>query len=135
MPRLFHPAALALLIAAPLTLPARVQQDQAWTAPERASRRANPLPPSPAALAKGKAVYLKSCESCHGQAGDGDGPKAKDLSKKPASLAPAIKGQSDGALFWKITEGKKPMPSFETDLTPDQIWQVIDYIRTLQGRK
>ncbi|HEU4950770.1 MAG TPA: cytochrome c [Holophagaceae bacterium] len=135
MPKLSHCAALALLIAAPLALPARADQGQAWTAPERASKRANPVSPSPAALAKGKAVYLKSCESCHGQSGDGDGPKAKDLSKKPASLVPAIKGQSDGALFWKVTEGKKPMPSFETDLTPDQIWQVIDYIRTLQGHK
>ncbi len=106
---------------------------QEWTAPERAAKRANPIASSPASWAKGKAVYLKSCESCHGQSGDGDGPKAKDLSKKVAALAPAIRNQSDGALFWKITEGRKPMPSFETDLTPDQIWQVIDYIRTLKG--
>ena len=125
---------LAALFGASMAL-AAAPQAQEWTAPERASKRANPVATSPAVLAKGKAVYLKSCESCHGQAGDGDGPKAKDLSKKPAALAPGIKGQSDGALFWKITEGKKPMPSFETDLTPDQIWQVIDYIRTLQGHK
>lgn len=108
-------------------------QEPAWTAPERASKRANPVPSTAETVSKGRIVYLKSCESCHGQTGDGDGPKAKDLSKKVAALAPGIRGQSDGALFWKITEGKKPMPSFETDLTPDQIWQVIDYIRTLKG--
>ena len=108
-------------------------QEPPWTAPERASKRVNPVPSTAETISKGRAVYLKSCESCHGQAGDGDGPKAKELSKKVAALAPGIRGQSDGALFWKITEGKKPMPSFETDLTPDQIWQAIDYIRTLRG--
>jgi mono/diheme cytochrome c family protein len=107
-------------------------QSSDWTAPERASKRANPIPTSAAAVAKGKAVYLKSCNSCHGLSGDGDGPKAKDLAKKVAALGPGIQNQSDGALFWKITEGRKPMPSFETDLTPDQIWQVIDYIRTFK---
>lgn len=124
---------LAGLWAAAFPALAWAPQAPPWTAPERASKRANPIAPSPAVLAKGKAVYLKSCESCHGQAGDGDGPKAKDLAKKPAALAPGIQGQSDGALFWKLSEGKKPMPSFETDLTPDQLWQVIDYIRTLKG--
>ena len=130
MTRLIGSGALAAC-ALGLALSAQAPE---WAAPERASKRANPIQSSPDALKKGLAVYLKSCESCHGKAGDGDGPKAKDLSKKPAALAPAMKGQSDGALFWKITEGKKPMPSFETDLTPDQIWQVIDYIRTFEGR-
>lgn len=138
MPRFLDQAALALfcfVATGARPLGAQASQPQAWTVPERASKRANPIPASPAALAKGKAVYLKSCDSCHGQSGDGDGPKAKDLSKKPATLVPGINSQSDGALFWKLTEGKKPMPSFETDLTPDQIWQVIDYIRTFKGRK
>ncbi|HTL98939.1 MAG TPA: cytochrome c [Holophagaceae bacterium] len=117
------------------SLSARLPQDPAWTAPERASKRANPLPSSPATLAKGKAVYMKNCFSCHGQSGDGDGPKAKDLSKKPATLQPGIDSQTDGALFWKLTEGKKPMPSFETDLSPDEIWEVIDYTRTLKSHK
>lgn len=138
MPNFFHRTALAMLATAALgvtPLAARNPQAQEWTAPERASKRSNPVPTSPAVLTKGKAIYLKHCDSCHGTSGDGDGPKAKDLSKKPAALASGIKGQSDGALFWKITEGKKPMPSFDTDLSPDQVWQVIDYLRTLQGHK
>ncbi len=119
-------------IAATLIIASAGLQAQEWTAPERASKRANPVPASPASLAKGKAVYLKQCNSCHGLSGAGDGPKAKDLAKKVAALAPGIGKQSDGALFWKITEGKKPMPSFETDLSPDEIWEVIHYIRTFK---
>jgi len=37
--------------------------------------------------------------------------------------------QSDGEIFWKVTEGKSPMPSFKRDLTPDQRWDVVNYLR------
>jgi len=37
---------------------------------------------------------------------------------------------TDGELFWKITAGRKPMPSFETKLSEDERWMLVDYIRT-----
>jgi mono/diheme cytochrome c family protein len=42
-----------------------------------------------------------------------------------------ISSQADGELFWKVTEGKKPMPTYRKLLTETDRWSVIDYIRTL----
>jgi mono/diheme cytochrome c family protein len=74
---------------------------------------------------------VKQCLSCHGTEGHGDGPAAKDLNPKPHNLgASAVVAQTDGALFWKLTEGKKPMPSFEKLISEDERWEVINYVRT-----
>jgi mono/diheme cytochrome c family protein len=109
-----------------------VESSEEWKAPERASRKKNPISADAASIAKGKTLYVKECLSCHGPAGKGDGPAAKDLEKSPGDLSsPKMKQQTDGSLFWKITEGKKPMPSYEKIFTEEQRWQVVNYIRTL----
>ena len=103
-----------------------------WKAPARASRKKNPIPPSDQSIAAGKDVYVKQCLSCHGDAGKGDGPAAKDLTTKPRDLSdPAVTSQTDGTLFWKISEGRKPMPSFSQLLPEEDRWNVVNYIRTL----
>jgi mono/diheme cytochrome c family protein len=103
-----------------------------WTAPESAKDLKNPIPSDAASLAAGKTVYLKECLQCHGKKGLGDGPNSSTLDKAPAPLNdPDVKAQTDGELFWKIKEGKKPMPSTKTTLTDDQRWQVVNYVRTL----
>lgn len=102
-----------------------------WNAPARAARKKNPIAADEKSLAVGKEVYTKQCFSCHGPHGKGDGPASKDLNPKPHDLgAPAVAAQTDGALFWKITEGKKPMPSFEKLTTEDERWHVVNYVRT-----
>jgi mono/diheme cytochrome c family protein len=105
---------------------------QEWKAPARAARKKNPVPADADSIAAGKAVYSQNCLSCHGQLGRGDGPAAKDLDPKPHDLSdPKVVAQSDGALFWKITEGRKPMPTFEKLLGETDRWNVVNYIRTL----
>jgi mono/diheme cytochrome c family protein len=70
--------------------------------------------------------------NCHGKIGNGDGPDAIDLGIHPAKFSdPRMREESDGALFWKITHGKKPMPAYETRLSPTERWNVINYLRTL----
>ena len=50
---------------------------------------------------------------CHGKTGDADGPAVIELNIHPAKLSdPKLATESDGALFWKITTGKKPMPTY-----------------------
>jgi mono/diheme cytochrome c family protein len=114
---------------------ATAAEDSAWNAPARAARKKNPVPSDDKSIAAGKTVFVKECQSCHGTAGKGDGPAAKDLEKGPGDLSSAkVQEQSDGAIFWKVTEGRKPMPSFSSTLSDDQRWQVINYVRTLAAK-
>jgi len=112
--------------------PSRAADEEPWKAPARAAKKANPIPSDEKSIAAGKVLYGRECLSCHGSLGKGDGPAAKDLEKSPGDLSkPTMWDQTDGAVFWKLTNGKKPMPSFEKNLTDDERWQVVDYIRTL----
>jgi mono/diheme cytochrome c family protein len=103
-----------------------------WEAPASAKQRKNPVSASESSLAAGKKIYFKRCVNCHGKIGNGDGPDAIDLGIHPAKFSdPRMREESDGALFWKITHGKKPMPAYETRLSPTERWNVINYLRTL----
>ena len=100
-----------------------------WTAPESAAQQKNPVAADAKSLARGKELYVEECADCHGEKGRGDGQAAASLPKRPADLAQKTR-QSDGALFWKITEGKKPMPRFAKRLTDEDRWNLVNYIRT-----
>jgi mono/diheme cytochrome c family protein len=103
-----------------------------WVAPAAEAGKKNPVPANDSSLALGQKIYLQRCAGCHGKTGKGDGPDAADLGIHPAKLSdPAVQGQTDGELFWKITVGKKPMPNYRTRLSPADRWNVINYLRTL----
>lgn len=130
VPRKFTPLltsmALPLLILAenPSYVP-----DTNWKAPAAAAARANPLSGKPHAEAGGRKLFLRECVECHGQ-------DARGLEKKHSAdlLLPVVQAQSDGALFWKITNGNpdRGMPSF-SKLPELQRWQVVLYLRTLRS--
>jgi mono/diheme cytochrome c family protein len=106
-----------------------------WTAPATEARKRSAVAVSESSLAAGQKIYLKRCVECHGKMGNGDGPDAADLGIHPAKLSdPAIQTETDGALFWKITVGKKPMPNYGSRLSPADRWNVINYLRTLAKR-
>lgn len=112
--------------------PGKGKDAEPWIAPSRAAKKANPIAPDARSLELGKRLWERDCLSCHGAKGLGDGPKAADLERKVATLAdPAVWDQSDGALFWKLVEGKAPMPATKTLMTDDERWHVINYMRTL----
>jgi mono/diheme cytochrome c family protein len=102
-----------------------------WNAPAAEARKKNPVAVTESSLAAGQKIYLKRCVACHGKTGNGDGPDAADLGIDPAKLSdPAIRVETDGELFWKITVGKKPMPGYGTRLSPADRWNVINYLRS-----
>jgi mono/diheme cytochrome c family protein len=112
-------------------------RNRPWKAPARAADAANPIRADDRSLAAGKAIFAKECITCHGESGRGNGPDAADLSTQPADFAaPAVADQSDGELFWKMTQGRKPMPSYARMLSDDDRWNLVNYIRwiTHKGR-
>ena len=103
-----------------------------WKAPARAARKQNPIPTTSDSVAAGTKAYAANCLACHGATGKGDGPAAIACNPRPKDLSdPKISSQSDGELFWKITEGKKPMPAFDKLLSDTDRWNVVNYVRVL----
>jgi mono/diheme cytochrome c family protein len=129
------------MVASGLAIAAALAQEsksggEEWVAPARAAKKKNPIEANEASFAKGKTVYLQECLSCHGPTGKGDGPAVKDLEKKPEALTlPKTLNQTDGALFWKITGGRKPMASYENTLSEEDRWHVINYMRSLASKE
>jgi mono/diheme cytochrome c family protein len=105
-----------------------------WNAPESAAQTKNPLGSSADSVAKGRKLYAERCADCHGKKGRGDGGGGADLERKPTDLTSSVQTQSDGALFWKISEGRRPMPAYGGKLSEEQRWQVIRFLRSLSPR-
>lgn len=115
---------------------APINQSKEWTAPPDAGKKANPVTSNEKSIAAGKSLYLTNCKSCHGTKGKGDGPKSGELDVSPRDFSKEkFQKQADGVLYWKITEGRKPMPSFKKDMTEEQRWTVINYVRTFGIKK
>ncbi len=132
---------LGLALAGIITwLVVRYRNSGPWLVPAAAKAMQNPVPVTSAGNALAKALYEDNCARCHGDRGEGDGPDANLYRPKPASLAAAIRagdnpsqggGMTDGEIFWKITEGRRPMPGFKKQLTDEQRWQLVNFLRTL----
>jgi mono/diheme cytochrome c family protein len=104
-----------------------------WDAPPEMKQKKNPVAPSEAAMKEAKSIFNEKCSNCHGDAGKGDGPDAMMYDPAPADLTDAkrISKFTDGELFYKITVGKKPMPSFEKRLSEQQRWEMVLLVRSL----
>ena len=109
--------------------------EEEWKAPARAAKKRNPVAADARSLASGKQIYDRECASCHGAGGKGDGPSAKDLERPAGDLTDMTRAgiHTDGELFWKITEGKKPMPALEDKLSEPERWDVVNYIRVFSA--
>ena len=101
---------------------------------DQRSDMVNPFPPNPESLQVGKDTYGLHCQSCHGEAGRGDGPAGVGLEPPPADLTIHVPLHPDGDLFGFIEDGVPGtgMAPLGGVLTNDEIWHVINYIRTLE---
>lgn len=106
-----------------------------WVAPENERQAKNPVAADAASVSRGLEIYKTNCLACHGGDGKGKGPVATRLGFTAGDLTDAgeMASRTDGELFWKIATGRKPMPPFKVEdgLTDRQIWDVINYTRTL----
>jgi len=106
-----------------------------WIVPEAAKQVVNPLKPSQADLPAARKLYLDKCAECHGDTGKGDGPQGKMYDPPPKDLTDAahMNSVSDGELFYKISQGHRPMPAFRKRLTEQQRWQLVLFLRSLSN--
>ena len=97
--------------------------------------KTSPIPADEASLARGEAIYVQQCATCHGDGGMGDGPAGQGLDPAPAPIAHTSQMLSDSYLFWRISEGgaqfNTAMIPYKGILSEDEIWDVINYVRAL----
>lgn len=109
-------------------------QDKPWIADASAKNLKNPIASDKSSIKKGKALYTIRCVICHGETGIGDGPGARALNPKPANhTSDKVQDESDGELFWKISEGRGAMIGWKLILSEEDRWHLVNYIRTLKS--
>ncbi len=91
----------------------------------------NPVPPSIASLEEGKTLFETNCVICHGQTSAERGPVGKKLVPPPPGLDhDMVTGLSDSTIFKTITFGFGRMPVFQDKLTPQERWNLVNFLRT-----
>lgn len=111
-----------------------VKAQGAWEAPAAEKAKKNPLPATAAIVAQGKKVADVNCVSCHGAKGKGDGAASAALNPKPADwTSKKVQAESDGEIFWKLSNGRGAMPAWKF-LPENDRWALVGYIRSLGGK-
>jgi mono/diheme cytochrome c family protein len=97
------------------------------------SKLVNPVKATPVSIAAGKKAYALDCAMCHGASGAGDGDLAADMKLKLKDYRDpeSLKGLTDGEIFTIIDQGKGQMSGEEGRMKPAQIWNVVNYVKSL----
>jgi mono/diheme cytochrome c family protein len=121
------------------TIPRGYQPFHYGPGPEEAIRAGNelknPFQPTEENRARGQQVFNNYCSTCHGATGAGDGPLIPKYPNPPAYNTGKSKALADGNMFHVVTLGRNNMPSHAAQVSFDDRWKVILYIRELQGKQ
>ncbi len=99
---------------------------QEWIVPENSKVMSNPLAYNLDNVKRGKDLYLANCKSCHGDPGKNNG---LPLVPHPPDITSEIMQQNtEGELYYKITNGRGPMPQFGSTISEDDRWRLVNYI-------
>jgi mono/diheme cytochrome c family protein len=101
--------------------------------PAEAARMVNPIKPTPESQAHVKKMYGYECAMCHGETGNGKGDLVGDmkLTLKDYTDPAALKDMTDGQIFYVIKNGKGQMPGEGDRAKPEDIWNMVIYVRSL----
>jgi mono/diheme cytochrome c family protein len=127
---LFVALSLSLLPQQPTAAPA------ASGIPADAAHVVNPVKPSPESQAHAKKQYGYDCAMCHGANGNGKGELVGDLklTLKDYTDAAALKDLSDGEIYYIIKNGKGQMTGEGDRAKPEDIWNLVIYVRSLSKK-
>ncbi|MGZ4900693.1 MAG: c-type cytochrome [Candidatus Angelobacter sp.] len=120
-------ASATLIASMVLAQNTQYKPDAKWVAPPDAVAKKNPLDGNSDALAGGKKLFMRHCAECHNEDGTG-------LQDAANLTLPEVQKQSDGSIFWKITNGnlKAGMPPFAR-VSDTERWQIVSFVRTLKA--
>ena len=106
-------------------------QVKPWLVPEKNARVKNPVKADTESIKIGKDLWIRHCGACHGRQGAGDGVQSgsvktfmKDMGTSP------VQGQTDGALYYKISEGRGEMPAYNEKISDKELWSIVNFIRS-----
>ena len=106
---------------------------QDWIVPDDQKNIANPLPYNLDNVKKGKELFLKNCKSCHGDPGKNN---ALPLVPPPVDItSEKMQKNSEGEIFYKITNGRGTMPQFKATISDDDRWRIVNYIQNFNPAK
>jgi mono/diheme cytochrome c family protein len=112
----------------------QIDQSGEWVVPDEAKNVKNPTDATDEEnMEIGEELYMKHCKSCHGKEGLGDGSKASEIDGDLGDFTEeGFQAQTDGTLFYKITNGRDDMPNFDKKIADEEDrWLVVNYVRTL----
>jgi mono/diheme cytochrome c family protein len=95
----------------------------------------NPILPSIENIKLGQKKYLTFCSPCHGNFGDGDSRLKGQFPNPPSLHSQRIRGFEDGRFYHVITNGKNIMPSYTAQISREERWAIVNYIRVLLKAK
>jgi len=97
---------------------------------EAVAKLANPIAPTPVSIAAGARMFEIYCVACHGKSGTGDGLVGEKLVLKPFDLTTdTLKAKPDSFIFGYMTFGGAVMPNYANDLSVEERWHVVNYVR------
>jgi mono/diheme cytochrome c family protein len=110
--------------------------------PEQIQQKLNNPESARAFLELGQTKFNITCAMCHGVDGQGNGPvnvRANELGAgqtgwvQPSNMVDAIRiARPNGHLYNTVNNGIRKMGGYGTQLSPDERWAVVAYVRTLQ---
>jgi Ni/Fe-hydrogenase subunit HybB-like protein/mono/diheme cytochrome c family protein len=110
-----------------LAIPA-ISNSQEWIVPAEKKGRLAETPFTEETIKSGSQLYQINCKSCHGDPGKNNVTKLVPL--PPDIVSEMMQKNSDGELYYKLQEGRGPMPGFKNALTSSELWELVAYIRS-----
>lgn len=106
---------------------------QDWVVPADQKELTNPQSYNLSNVKKGKELYIKNCKSCHGDPGKNN---VLPLVPPPVDItSERMQKNTEGELFYKITNGRGAMPQFKATISDDDRWRIVNYISNFSPQK
>ncbi|WP_299577062.1 c-type cytochrome [uncultured Sunxiuqinia sp.] len=105
-----------------------------WDIPEKYQKMENPYVGDESLERVGKILYIKHCRSCHGNNGEGDGPKAASMKTEILSFtSEKFKEEADGVVYFQSIIGRDEMPNYESKIPEEEDrWALVNYIKAMK---